>query len=49
MEIEFDEEKRKKILQERGLDLRDAAKVFEGSHVEVLYFGKDYGEQRFRV
>ncbi|QYU66565.1 BrnT family toxin [Leptolyngbya sp. 15MV] len=49
MEIEYDEAKRLKIISERGLDLRDAAKVFESAHVEVADLRRDYGEQRFRV
>lgn len=49
MEIEFDEEKRRKILTERGVDLADAAVVFEGQHVEVIDNRADYGETRYRV
>jgi uncharacterized protein len=32
IEIEFDEAKRRKILEERGLDLADAGEVFEQEH-----------------
>lgn len=49
VEIEFDEAKRQKILDERGLDLAHCGKVFAGQHVEVEDLRKDYGEQRFRV
>jgi uncharacterized protein len=49
MEITFDESKRQKILEERGLDLADSWKVFEGEYVEVEDDRLDYGERRFRV
>lgn len=49
MEIEFDEEKRRRILAERGVDMAEAAAVFEGQHVEVEDARADYGEKRYRV
>lgn len=49
MEIEFDEDKRRRILAERGVDMADAAIVFEGQHVEVVDSRADYGETRYRV
>lgn len=50
MEIEFDESKRLKLLQERGLDLRDDPPlVFAGRHIELEDTRKDYGERRYRV
>jgi uncharacterized DUF497 family protein len=49
VEIEFDEEKRRKILEERGLDLADAKLVFAEEHFQIEDNRKDYGEQRFRV
>lgn len=49
MEIEYDEAKRKLVLEKRGLDMADAAKVFEGVHVELIDDRKDYGELRLRV
>ncbi len=49
IEIEYDEAKRLKILEERGIDLADAGLVFEGEHSELLDDRKSYGEIRFRV
>jgi len=49
MEIEYDEAKRLKILQERGLDIAEAGRIFEGEYVEIEDDRKDYGERRFRV
>jgi uncharacterized DUF497 family protein len=49
IEIEYDEAKRLKILEERGLDLADAIFVLEGDYVEYEDDRKDYGELRFRV
>jgi len=49
MMIEFDEGKRRKILEERGLDIADAHLVFEGEYVEVEDDRRDYGEKRYRV
>ena len=49
MEITFDEEKRRKILEERGLDIGESGLVFESDYVEIEDDRKDYGEQRFRV
>lgn len=48
-EIEFDEAKRRKILEERGLDLADASEVFAGEYAEIEDDRRDYGETRFRV
>ena len=47
--IEFDEEKRRKILIERGLDLADASLVFADEHVQIEDDRQDYGEKRYRV
>lgn len=49
MQIEYDEEKRLKILEERGIDLRDAVEVFERPYVEIEDDRQDYGEIRYRV
>jgi uncharacterized protein len=48
-EIEYDEAKRLKILEERELDLADSKSVFQGNFVQLADDRKDYGEQRFRV
>jgi uncharacterized protein len=49
MEIEFDEAKRRKTLEERGLDFLDAPKVFATSYLEFEDDRFDYGEERFIV
>jgi uncharacterized protein len=49
MKLEFDETKRLKILEERGLDIADAKQVLEGEYVEIEDDRKDYGEKRYRV
>ena len=46
MRITFDPSKRRATLAERGLDFRDAARVFEGPTLEVEDRRKDYGETR---
>ena len=48
-EIEYDDAKRLKILEERGLDLAEAKSVFQGSFVQLEDDRSDYGETRFRV
>jgi len=47
MKIAFDEEKRLKTLQERGLDFRDASKVFAGAWLVIQDDRFEYGEERF--
>lgn len=47
MHIEYDEAKRAKTLQERGLDFADAADVFAGPTLDAGDDRADYGEQRF--
>ena len=49
VEIEYDEAKRLKILAERGIDLAEAWRVFEGQYVQLEDDRKDYGEVRYRV
>lgn len=46
MRITFDPIKRARTLADRGLDLEDAAIVFEGITVEIEDTRKDYGERR---
>ncbi len=46
MHIEYDEAKRAKTLQERGLDFADAAKVFAGPTLDRTDDRADYGEPR---
>ncbi|ARC89983.1 BrnT family toxin [Rhodovulum sp. MB263] len=47
MEIEFDPNKRQITLDQRGLDMADAAKVFEGDTLTVEDDRFDYGEVRY--
>ncbi|HEX8621119.1 MAG TPA: BrnT family toxin [Allosphingosinicella sp.] len=47
MEIEFDPEKREKVLRERGLDLADAAALLLGECATEVDDRFDYGEQRW--
>jgi uncharacterized protein len=49
MEIEFDEVKHRLILAERGLDMKDVARVFDGPHLNIEDVRKDYGEARFNT
>ncbi|MEP7221747.1 MAG: BrnT family toxin [Novosphingobium sp.] len=49
MKIEFDEDKRLKILAERGIDLAEADLVFAEEHFEIEDNRRDYGEDRYRV
>lgn len=41
MEIEFDEEKRRTILAERGIDIADASAVFANDYHEIEDDRKD--------
>ena len=46
MEFEWDEDKRRSVIEERGLDLLYAARIFNGfvtTRFDVRY---DYGEER---
>ena len=47
MDIEYDPEKRKRTLSERGLDFARAAEVFAGHHFTAEDEREDYFEQRF--
>ena len=47
MKIEFDDEKRQRTLDDRGLDFADAAIVFSGPKFTILDDRADYGEERF--
>ncbi|MCE8438349.1 BrnT family toxin [Rhodovulum sulfidophilum] len=47
MRIEFDQSKRDNTLEARGLDMADAAEVFDGPHMTVEDDRIDYGEARF--
>ncbi|TKB24716.1 BrnT family toxin [Desulfopila sp. IMCC35006] len=47
MEIEFDQDKRNKTLQERGLDFARAGEIFASVTVTIEYIRRDYGETRY--
>jgi len=47
MNLEFDQDKRDKTLQERGLDFALAAEVFAGVHFTGQDTRVDYVEDRF--
>jgi uncharacterized protein len=45
--IEFDETKRRKTLEERGLDFFDCSRLFAGDYLEYEDDRVDYGEKRY--
>ena len=47
--FEWDEEKRITNIEERGVDFRDAALIFEGPVITKEDTRANYGEQRFRA
>ncbi|EIZ1472125.1 BrnT family toxin [Salmonella enterica] len=47
MEIDFDNNKRNRTLNERGLDFARAGEVFSGKHFTAEDIRKDYGETRY--
>ncbi|MFB6349511.1 BrnT family toxin [Moraxella sp. ZJ142] len=47
MLIEFDENKRQRTLNERGLDFADANQIFDGVHMTGIDKRYDYGEVRY--
>lgn len=47
MGIEFDQDKREKTLQLRGLDFARASEVFSGTHITGQDTRLDYEEHRF--
>jgi hypothetical protein len=47
MKIEFDQDKRDKTLQERGLDFARADEVFASVTVTMADTRRDYGETRY--
>ena len=49
LDFDWDETKRLSNLEERGVDFKDAALIFEGPVIEKEDTRKDYGEQRFRA
>ena len=49
MDFEWGEVKRLSNLEERGVDFRDAALIFEGTVIAKEDMRDNYGEQRFRA
>ena len=47
MTVEFDEAKRARTLDERGLDMARAGEVFDGASLTVEDDRMDYGETRY--
>lgn len=47
MEIEYDDDKRALTLAHRGLDFRDAPRLFTGTSVTLCDDRRDYGELRW--
>ena len=47
--IEWDENKRQDVLRRRGIDLLDAALIFENDVITQIDDRRDYGEQRLRA
>lgn len=47
MDIEFDQDKRDKTLQARGLDFARAGEVFDSVTVTIEDIRRDYGEKRY--
>jgi uncharacterized DUF497 family protein len=49
LEIEYDENKRRWTLENRGLDFADAPLVFAETHFQIEDNRRNYGELRYRV
>lgn len=49
MEYSWDETKRRKTLEARGLDFQDAADVLESDGLTIEDDRRDYGERRFQT
>lgn len=47
MQIEFDPSKRDATLKARGLDMAEAAEVFDGTNLTFADIRFEYGEHRF--
>jgi len=47
MQFEWDEAKRRKLLEQRGIDILDAALIFEGAVLTETDSRTDYGETRY--
>jgi hypothetical protein len=49
MRIDYDDEKRQKTLEHRGLDFVDAPALFSGPTLNLLDDRFDYGEARYQT
>ena len=49
MTVEWDEDKRRKNLEDHGVDFQDAALIFLNPIIEAEDARSDYGEKRFRA
>lgn len=49
MDVEFDDEKRRRILDERGLDIARAEEIFDGAELSWIDDRQDYGETRWNT
>jgi uncharacterized protein len=49
MQITFDEEKRRRTLEDRGLDFADADRIFDGPEFTQLDDRFDYPEARYQT
>ena len=47
MKLSWDENKRLRVLKERGLDMADVPEIFNGAHFTDLDNRIDYGEVRY--
>jgi uncharacterized DUF497 family protein len=47
MRIDYDPAKRRRTIEERGLDFEGAPEVFAGFHVTAPDLRRDYGEERW--
>ncbi len=47
MKFEWDERKRRRVIEERGVDLLRAAQIFRNPVLTVRDTRRDYGEDRF--
>ncbi len=47
MNFEWDERKRQRVFEERGVDLRLAARIFRNPVLTIRDTRQDYGEDRF--
>lgn len=49
MELTWDDDKRRRTIEARGLDFQDATKVFSGKSLTIEDDRRDYGESRYQT